>query len=319
MGSDEPREDEGAEPKKHRPNETNEAISPGSGRRRSDPNPKIAPAPLQEPIQLERSGSEPIMATLLYHDRIFHPGGISLWELFNKFDLERSNSISVKDLQQALSAYNIPVENEEQTLVWMKAMDLDGDNILGFEEFANFMRYAWDLIHNENPTSPVKETDTIFLGGSCNPTTWRADVAIPLLEKNNVKYFNPQVENWTPDLMIQEQCAKKSAKVLLFVVDGITRGIASMVEIAELLTIGRKVVLVINNIKDGQKVDDAAITGREVKDLNRGRAYLADVADRHHVPVYHDVIHATFHAIKIIQGKEQDTHLMLRQRSSEFK
>lgn len=31
----------------------------------------------------------------------------------------------------------------------------------------------------------------IFLGGSCNPTTWRQDEAIPILEKLGITYYNP--------------------------------------------------------------------------------------------------------------------------------
>ena len=49
---------------------------------------------------------------------------------------------------------------------------------------------------------------TVFLGGSCNPTTWRKDIAIPLLEENNVDYYNPQVEDWSPELMTTENYQK---------------------------------------------------------------------------------------------------------------
>ena len=31
----------------------------------------------------------------------------------------------------------------------------------------------------------------VFLGGSCNPTTWRKHTAIPHLEKNGISYYNP--------------------------------------------------------------------------------------------------------------------------------
>lgn len=37
----------------------------------------------------------------------------------------------------------------------------------------------------------------VFLGGSCNPTTWRKDVAIPLLEAKEITYYNPQVDEWS--------------------------------------------------------------------------------------------------------------------------
>lgn len=43
--------------------------------------------------------------------------------------------------------------------------------------------------------STLKPTDKnapeVFLGGSCNPTTWRADVAIPTLEKLGISFYNP--------------------------------------------------------------------------------------------------------------------------------
>jgi hypothetical protein len=35
----------------------------------------------------------------------------------------------------------------------------------------------------------------VFLGGACNPTTWRATAAIPFLEAAGVTYYNPQVDD----------------------------------------------------------------------------------------------------------------------------
>ncbi|GBP66779.1 hypothetical protein EVAR_48186_1 [Eumeta japonica] len=32
----------------------------------------------------------------------------------------------------------------------------------------------------------------VFLGGSCNPTTWRSDIAIPMLKQMGITYFNPR-------------------------------------------------------------------------------------------------------------------------------
>lgn len=31
----------------------------------------------------------------------------------------------------------------------------------------------------------------VFLGGSCNPTTWRADTAIPALQREGISFYNP--------------------------------------------------------------------------------------------------------------------------------
>lgn len=81
--------------------------------------------------------------------------------------------------------------------------------------------------------SPTSKHE-VFLGGSCNPTTWRKDLAIPALSKAGVTYFNPQVDEWYPELIDIEEQAKTSAFLLLFVVDNKTRAISSMVEIAYL-------------------------------------------------------------------------------------
>ena len=38
----------------------------------------------------------------------------------------------------------------------------------------------------------------VFLWGTCNESTWR-DKLIPKLENINFGYFNPVVEDWTPE------------------------------------------------------------------------------------------------------------------------
>lgn len=37
--------------------------------------------------------------------------------------------------------------------------------------------------------------DKIFLGGTCNESTWRDRV----IKKLKIDYFNPVVEDWTPE------------------------------------------------------------------------------------------------------------------------
>lgn len=114
-----------------------------------------------------------------------------------------------------------------------------------------------------NPSSDGTPAPEVFLGGSCNPTTWRADVAIPLLNKLNISFYNPvssrcsssasnrsdendfeicfffysilskwlqQVSEWTPDLIELEHRAKEKARVLFFVIDSETRASAATIE-----------------------------------------------------------------------------------------
>lgn len=57
-----------------------------------------------------------------------------------------------------------------------------------------------------------------------------------------------QVENWTPDLIQIESEAKQDALILMFVVTRETRAVASMIEIAEHMSAGRNVVLVLQDV-----------------------------------------------------------------------
>ena len=55
------------------------------------------------------------------------------------------------------------------------------------------MKYAWTMMRTTRMTRESDAREEVFLGGSCNPTTWRQDIAMPLLDKNGVNYYNPQV------------------------------------------------------------------------------------------------------------------------------
>ena len=142
----------------------------------------------------------------------------------------------------------------------------------------------------------------IFLGGSCNPTTWRKDIAIPLLTAHNVPFFNPQVDDWDPSLVVMEAQAKAEAPVLLFVIDSATRAIASMIEVVELISEGYCIVVVIHEIVAGVEVAGQIPSAAEIKDLNRARAYLADVISRHALPVFSNIGTAVQHSITLWRG-----------------
>lgn len=129
----------------------------------------------------------------------------------------------------------------------------------------------------------------VFLGGSCNPTTWRRDIAKPMLDSAGVSYYDPQVEDWSPELVEVEARAKTECREWLFVLDGQTRAVASMIETTELMSTGRTVWLVVTDIPDGTEIAGAIVTGRELADLNNARAYLRDVARRHHVALHSSV------------------------------
>merc|ERR1712093_383810 len=157
--------------------------------------------------------------------------------------------------------------------------------------------------HDDNDSKLVNQSGkerTVFLGGSCGVTTWRKDVAIPLLQNAGAAFYNPQVDEWAPELIEAENCAKRDAEVLLFVIDDQTRALMSIMEAVECIVAGRKVALAIRPLSDGQAIDNDTLGAAELKDLNRSRIYLADVAARYGVPVHSSVEEAVFHCVSLV-------------------
>jgi hypothetical protein len=145
-----------------------------------------------------------------------------------------------------------------------------------------------------NVLSPSPKNRDVFLGGACNPTTWRKDTAIPLLDALGKTYYNPQVDEWHDGLMAEELHHKNTCSVLLFVIDRNTRGVASIAEAAYYIGAGRDVILVL------QPYPETVETLNESKDLNRGRAYLREMAESHGVCIFdtvQDAIHGS-HLLK---------------------
>lgn len=68
----------------------------------------------------------------------------------------------------------------------------------------------------------------VFLGGTCNDSTWREEL-IPMLK---VSYFNPVVEigKWTPECQAEELHQRKSCDFCLYVITPELTGVYSLVE-----------------------------------------------------------------------------------------
>ncbi|XP_066159323.1 uncharacterized protein raw isoform X2 [Euwallacea fornicatus] len=158
-------------------------------------------------------------------------------------------------------------------------------NYLTFGEFCVFAR---EMQNHSTPKSYRKMSQQkvnkcpsnrceVFLGGSCNPTTWRADTAIPELQKQGISFYNPQVSMWAPELLDQEHDAKQSASVLLFVIDSQTRSTVGMLEVAYLVACGRCVVVVAQPYKIGQTIMGEVISEGEYEELVQGQKSLLDL------------------------------------------
>jgi len=144
----------------------------------------------------------------------------------------------------------------------------------------------------------------VYLGGTCGMTTWREDVAIPILRKHGISYFNPQLPGWAKHYIPLEAAVKEQCRLLLYVVTADTRGITSMLEAAHYIGQGCNVILCIQHLKDGVVIDGETLTPTGVKDYNRARSYLADLANRDGVPIFDDVGEAVECAVKKLRHDE---------------
>jgi hypothetical protein len=150
----------------------------------------------------------------------------------------------------------------------------------------------------------VEERKQVFLGGACGLTTWRKDIAIPLFEAAGVTYHNPQMPlgAWKEDDQFDEMRRKDECLVQLFVINGDTRGVASVAEVAYLIGAGKPVAIVMEDIKAGAVVYGKIIDSVEADDLNRGRIYVRAMADRHKIPVFTDIAEGTKYCIERVKS-----------------
>ncbi|XP_031830263.1 uncharacterized protein LOC116426000 isoform X3 [Nomia melanderi] len=151
----------------------------------------------------------------------------------------------------------------------------------------------------------------VFLGGSCNPTTWRSEIAIPTLQSLGITYYNPQVSQWGPELIAQEYEAKQTAKVLLFVIDNQTRNSAGIIEAAQLAATRREsLILVIYPYRQGQTILGEPISIQEFYDLMNGLLVLQYLMERQRIPIFESVSVALNCTSKVLREemKVQDLH-----------
>ncbi|KAG8262186.1 hypothetical protein J6590_057758 [Homalodisca vitripennis] len=141
----------------------------------------------------------------------------------------------------------------------------------------------------------------VFLGGSCNPTTWRHDIAIPLLKGLGITYYNPQVEDWSVELVEQEHEAKQTANVLFYVIDSQTRNVVGMIEAAAFAGARRRLVLVIKPYKPSQSIGGEVISHQEYDELSGSLLVLKSLVERQGIPVFNNIPVAVKCTAKILR------------------
>ena len=69
----------------------------------------------------------------------------------------------------------------------------------------------------------------VFLGGTCNDSTWREEL-IPMLD---IDYFNPVVDDWDESCQAKERWERGHADFCLYVITPKMAGVYSIAEVVE--------------------------------------------------------------------------------------
>lgn len=81
-----------------------------------------------------------------------------------------------------------------------------------------------------------------------------------------------------------------ASRLLLFVIARETRSLSSMALAAHYVGLGCNVVLCVQQLPDNVVIGDESLSAAAIKDYNRGRNYLSDLANREGIPVFAEVI-----------------------------
>ncbi|CAH8454002.1 unnamed protein product [Dicrocoelium dendriticum] len=152
----------------------------------------------------------------------------------------------------------------------------------------------------------------VFLGGACNPTSWRIDTAIPFLEAHSITYYNPQGVDWCPDLIDVEAKAKSSSRVLLFVFETWrTRAVSSFIEVSFLAARKCNLVLVFSDISGGQLpvINGEQVSKTEYICLLQAKAHLLDLARHRGIPLFFSLTEALPFVKELVMQHQKEEQL----------
>lgn len=78
----------------------------------------------------------------------------------------------------------------------------------------------------------VGKKPRVFLGGTCNESTWR-DELIEMLDPEKVEWFNPVVDDWTEECMEREIQERETCDFCLYVITPHMTGTYSIAEVVD--------------------------------------------------------------------------------------
>lgn len=112
-------------------------------------------------------------------------------------------------------------------------------------------------------TTLTGEFPFVFLGGTCAGPDWRQD----LIPRLTVDYFNPLVENWTPEDARKETLAKYRATANIFVITPHAIGSYSIAEMTELAVQGHRLIAYFHEDESARWNDHQRKSNKAISEL----------------------------------------------------
>ncbi|KAK3769130.1 hypothetical protein RRG08_067107 [Elysia crispata] len=244
---------------------------------------------------------------------------LKLRESFNSITGNCDGRMSKEDIRLGYRCYT----GEDFSLSWL-SQHRPGQTSFSFEEFCcvvtEYKRkkqsmavslasklvapVSWLLAKlrgSSKPCEVLEEVFDIYLGGSCGESNWREDVAIPLLKREGISHLNPLVTKWSDYLIPMQAAEREKCRLLLFTIADCTRAIGAMVEAGYYIGLGCRVTLCLEKLQPYTTIAGEQMTSTALKDYNRGRVYLSDMASREGVPVFENVSESLTSAVNSIR------------------
>lgn len=145
-----------------------------------------------------------------------------IWLLQNRVDINTvGNCRYKKKVWYDRADMTVSTDESKEDAVPFRTYNLPGAGRPGGWLYGNELH---EYMHAQEP-----KENKVFLGGTCNGSEWREEL-MPMLD---IAYFNPVVDDWTPQCQLEEERQKSICKWQLYVITPQIKGVFSIAEVVQ--------------------------------------------------------------------------------------
>lgn len=149
--------------------------------------------------------------------------------VFSALKTKTADKIEISILDSNLANPIVYNETQIKAIIELLNMRADNENL----DVILVGRAIKDQIKNYDKEHGPVFKKRIFLGGTCNESTWR-DKLMPLLdETGRYTYFNPVVPDWTEECYQNELKERKRCDICLYTITPKMSGVYSIAEVVD--------------------------------------------------------------------------------------